>query len=300
MELPIDWKHSTQWLADIHGNSVIETLDAAKGSSGWIDADTYYTRKSVDTAWLAVGACRELALDIWNGRHRRGFAICRPPGHHATLRRSMGFCLLNNIAIAAKAILTESPQARIAIVDYDLHHGNGTQEAFYLNPNVLFVSSHRFPFYPGTGHFTEVGESTAKGTTINLPLPKAYDDRFFFSLYETIVLPVLREFRPEMILISAGFDGHEADPMQGFSLTTQGYRTLSERLVSVAEEVSDGKILFVLEGGYNPAALTQSIDSVVGALQELPRQAFAIPPSGQNDPVIDRLQRYFAPYFPSV
>ncbi|MEZ4752139.1 MAG: histone deacetylase [Bdellovibrionota bacterium] len=177
---------------------------------------------------------------------RRGFALLRPPGHHSRPQTPMGFCLFNNIGVAAASLLQEFPTTRLAIVDFDLHHGNGTQESFLDNDQVLFLSSHRLPFYPGTGRMDEHGVGLGKGLTVNFPLPKAYADPVLVSIYGRFALPIIEAFRPDMILVSAGYDGHEGDPMQGLKLTTGFYGALTEALIAVAEKVSDGKILFLL------------------------------------------------------
>lgn len=245
-----------------HATALIRKLESGRGGRGWLDADTYYSPRSVDVALTAAGATIDLALRIWRRELRRGFALVRPPGHHATSTISQGFCLLNNVALAAAAILDESPQARIAIVDFDLHHGNGTQDIFYDDPRVLFISSHRYPFYPGTGGLLEKGHGAGKDTTFNFPVGLPHGDSFFRGLYHGMVTPVLEKFAPQIVLVSAGFDGHASDPMQGFRMSTELYGFLARELVSVAERKCEGKILFCLEGGYDPRALAASVEQV--------------------------------------
>lgn len=242
----------------VHAEEMIQSILATKGLRGWHDPDTYYGPDSCETALLAAGSCIELALKIWNGEHKRGFALVRPPGHHATENRIMGFCLFNNIAVAASAIINESPNARIAIVDFDLHHGNGTQSIFYRNPNVFFISSHRYPFFPGTGSISEIGDGPGKGTTFNYPIPSTMGDSLLIPLYATQITEHLLAFRPEIILVSAGFDGHVDDPMRGLSVSTEGFGVLTRLLIDVAEQCT-GKIMYCLEGGYNPLALKESV-----------------------------------------
>src|SRR5688572_29508348 len=183
--------------------------------------------------------------------------MVRPPGHHAVRDRAMGFCLFNNVAIGAAKARARG-LSRVAIVDYDVHHGNGTQWSFYDDPSVLFVSSHRYPFYPGTGTRDEIGVGKGKGTTLNFPLPLPYGDDFFIALYQELVCRPLREFAPDMVFVSAGFDGHRLDPMGGFTIDTPTYGVLARLLVDTAEK-NGGKILFVLEGGYHPQALKDSV-----------------------------------------
>lgn len=282
-------------LTRVHAKEMMLRLAAARGRSGSLDADTYFVNPSVDTALIAAGTTLDLALAIWKGTYRRGFSLVRPPGHHATPSRSMGFCLINNVAIAAAAVLAEAPQARIAIVDFDLHHGNGTQEIFYDNPQVFFVSSHRFPFYPGTGTTTERGRAKGLGATVNFPLATPYDGDFFLRLYGEIALPLVERFAPDMILVSAGFDGHLADPMEGFRMSTSAYGELAERLIATAEK-RGGKILFCLEGGYDPEALRESVGAVLTKLVECPRQEFtpkAIPGVSEGSDDLERFERVF-------
>lgn len=252
---------------------------------------------------LAAGSTADLALRIWNGEYRRGFSFVRPPGHHAVSNQAMGFCFFNNIAIAAAAVLEAAPQARVAIVDFDLHHGNGTQWSFYDRPEVLFLSSHRYPFYPGTGAFAELGNGKGKGATINLPLNSNFGDSFFISLYTQIVAPALEAFRPDMIFVSAGFDGHVLDPMQGFRLSTEGYAKLADLLIHSAEKIS-GKILFCLEGGYHPEALKASCAAVLNRILEAPRQIYSLSHDGKTDlgeaALIEEFRGGLIPYFPEL
>jgi acetoin utilization deacetylase AcuC-like enzyme len=286
-------------LVRVHAREMVSALSALRGTEGWIDADTYYSPDTLDVAEFAAGSCLKLALEIWRGTYRRGFSLVRPPGHHATAKQPMGFCLFNNIAVAAAGILHESPQARLAIVDFDLHHGNGTQWSFYDNPNVLFISSHRFPFYPGTGKLDEIGINRGKGTKINFPIATQESDDFFLSLYGNLVAPMLKSFRPEMILVSAGFDGHERDPMRGFRISTEGFGRLSEILVNAAE-LDRGKILFCLEGGYNPDALKESVAVVLKRLVDLPRHCFETETASQSSRLLDDFRAYHSPFFPGT
>lgn len=282
-------------LGRTHAAELIARVVGVQGRAGWFDSDTYYAPSSAETALLAAGSTAELAVRIWRGDFRRGFALVRPPGHHATRDRIMGFCLLNNVAVAAAAVLSEHPQTRISIVDFDLHHGNGTQEIFYDNPQVFFLSSHRFPFYPGTGAQTERGRGKGLGTTVNFPLAERFDGFFFRRLYGEIALPLVDRFAPDFILVSAGFDGHERDPMEGFRITTPDYAWIAESLIALAEK-RNGKILFCLEGGYDPPALAESVEAVLDRLVRCPREPFAPPPiPGVSDGAVEleRFERAF-------
>ncbi|MBI4403350.1 MAG: histone deacetylase [Deltaproteobacteria bacterium] len=285
---------SLQTLLKVHNKTIVEKLFSVAGKSGYLDADTYISPDSIQTARLAAGSCIEAARSIWTGLYKRGFCLIRPPGHHATPNEPMGFCLFNNSALAATALLEEKPNARLAIVDFDLHHGNGTQESFYANPNVLFISSHRHPFYPGTGNMQEVGEGPGKGATVNLPLGKKYGDEFFLALYSQVVGPILKAYQPEMILVSAGFDGHSQDPMQGFNLSTQAYGSIAEMLMVTADKICEGKILFILEGGYHPQALKNSVELI---LDKMIMQELSQKPFDQSFPEIENFRAFFQPFF---
>ena len=221
----------------------------------WIDQDTYTTSGSYEAALLAAGAAVVAVDAVVGGTADNAFALVRPPGHHATPFRPMGFCLLNNIAIAARHALIFHRLERVAIVDYDVHHGNGTQDCFYDDGQVLFCSSHAWPLYPGTGATQEVGEEAGYSLTLNVPLPHGTGDEGFRHCYGELIAPALRAFQPQLILVSAGFDAHWADPLGPLALSVNGYAALTQQLTSLAEELCDGKIALVLEGGYNLEAL---------------------------------------------
>jgi acetoin utilization deacetylase AcuC-like enzyme len=286
---------SREILLRAHAKDMVDRILDQKGKTGWLDTDTYHSEKSVETALLAAGSTIEMAMSIWKNEYRRGFSFIRPPGHHATREEAMGFCLFNNVALAVAAIKAETPQARLAIVDFDLHHGNGTQWIFYDDPNILFVSSHRFPFYPGTGALEEIGSGKATGTKVNFPLGERYPDALFQTLYGSLVPSILKEFAPDMLFVSAGFDGHIDDPMMGFQIHTETYREIARNLIQVAEQASHGKILFCLEGGYNPYALRDSAMAVIEELQVPQAITRGLPSSYASE--IDKFQLYFKKYF---
>lgn len=288
-------------LERVHAREMVRAVLGARGKQGWFDGDTFHSEGSVDAALLAAGACIDAALAVWDGTYRRGFVLVRPPGHHATPSRSMGFCLFNNVALAAAAVSAASPAARIAVIDFDLHHGNGTQDLFYSNPNVLFISSHRYPYYPGTGALDEIGEGKGKGTTVNFPLGRPHGDELFLPLYAEIAVPMVRSFAPDILLVSAGFDGHAEDPMAGFRIHTEAYAALAELLIAAAEE-RGGKILFCLEGGYNPEALAESVGVVTSKLITCPRAPFTpkIPRGEPDSPTLESLRRFHHPFFPNI
>lgn len=289
-------------LRSVHSEALVSQLKNTLGKTGWIDPDTYYTPESFEIAKLAAGTVVDLALSIWRREYRRGFALVRPPGHHATSSRSMGFCLINHVALAVQSILNEAPQTRVAIVDFDLHHGNGTQEIFNENPNVLFLSSHRYPFFPGTGTLEEIGQKRGRGTKINFPLSQPFSEEFILPLYSQIVLPILRDFKPEMIFVSAGYDGHLLDPMQGLRLTTPAYGALTEMLLHAAESLSEGRILFCLEGGYHPKALGESVFESLFKLVQYPRSEVPLEVTKRTKEqwLMEKYIQHLSPLFPQL
>jgi acetoin utilization deacetylase AcuC-like enzyme len=287
-------------LLRIHSREMVKKMQSYRGTSGWLDPDTYYSSDSIEVALGAAGATIDLALKIWQGELRRGFSLVRPPGHHAVREEAMGFCLFNNIALATSAILDHTPSARLAIIDFDLHHGNGTQWSFYDNPQVLFLSSHRFPYYPGTGELTQTGKGAGVGTSVNFPVGSPLGDAFFEVLYGDLVPKILSEFKPDMLLVSAGYDGHAEDPMQGFQISTQSFGYLTRKLIHQAEK-AQGKILFCLEGGYNPRALS---DCVVETLSEMGRAPRLFtnndePQTGEHA-LVDKFKDFYRAFFPGV
>ncbi len=215
------------------------------------DMDTYTTPESWQLALNAAGGGIAVADAVWQREAKRGFALTRPPGHHATRVRAMGFCLLNNIAIATEYLIQNRDASRVAIVDLDLHHGNGTQDIFYRRGDVFYFSTHQSPLYPGTGWMSETGEGGGEGTTANFPLPPMSGNEAFLTVMDGLILPLLDRFNPEMILVSYGFDPHRNDPLGGLLLTADTYGTLIERLVDWADQNCEGRIALFLEGGYD-------------------------------------------------
>jgi acetoin utilization deacetylase AcuC-like enzyme len=233
----------------------------------YLDIDTSVSAHSVEAALMAAGGSVEATRQVINGQIRRAFCAVRPPGHHAEADHAMGFCIFNNIAIGA-AYAIKTGLNRVAIVDWDLHHGNGTQNAFYGSDQALYISLHQSPFYPGTGFENEIGAGNGVGHTINIPLSAGASDADFRRAFAEIVLPALRNYRPEMIFISAGFDAHRDDPLGNLNLTTELFGEMTRALLDIAEEFSDGRLVSVLEGGYDYISLR---DSVLLHLRELCR-----------------------------
>jgi acetoin utilization deacetylase AcuC-like enzyme len=249
-----------------HARHIERVEEVSLRGGGHLDPDTYVNVYSYEAALQAAGGVIELTTAVLDGRLQNGFALVRPPGHHAVPARAMGFCLFGNVAIAARAAQQLAGVERVAIVDFDVHHGNGTQDIFYEDPMVLFVSSHQYPFYPGTGGLKEIGTGAATGITVNLPLSPGVGDVGFQQLYGEVVFPLIRRFQPQLILISAGFDAHWDDPLANLGLTLTGYFWLCQQLIALAAEVCQGRIVFTLEGGYNLLALAPGAGNVFRAL----------------------------------
>jgi acetoin utilization deacetylase AcuC-like enzyme len=253
-------------LARVHDPRYIAGIrEFAAQGGGWLDADTAVGARSIEVAALAAGAGVAAVDAALDGRSRQGFVLARPPGHHATPSRGMGFCLFNTIAVAAAHALARGLN-RVLIVDWDVHHGNGTQDAFFETDTVLFCSVHQWPLYPGTGAASERGAGRGAGYTINVPLAPGANDDAYMEVFDQIILPAANAFRPQIVLISAGFDAHANDPLGGMLLTGRGFANLARRVVGVAEHHADGRVVAFLEGGYDPPALAAS---VVATLAEL-------------------------------
>jgi acetoin utilization deacetylase AcuC-like enzyme len=257
-------------LARVHTTAHLDLIGRTAGQGVMIDDDTFTSPETHEIALLAAGAAIEAARHAY----RTGdpaMAMVRPPGHHAEPDRAMGFCLYNNIAVAAAALRADGA-ARVAIVDIDVHHGNGTQAVFYADPSVLFISSHQHPYYPGTGAAHETGAGPGVGATLNVPLAAGTTDAEYEAAYRSVVLPALERFRPEAILVSAGFDAHERDPLAGMRMTTAGYRRLIEMLDAVATRLCGRRIALITEGGYHLDALRECLDEAVKTLSAGPRR----------------------------
>lgn len=249
----LEWVHTPEHIANVRA--------WAEAGGAWADPDTYICDRSYDAALRAAGGCLTATEGVLDGSLSSAFCLVRPPGHHATRNRAMGFCLFNNIAVAAEFARRRHGVKRVAIVDFDVHHGNGTQDAFYEEPDVLYYSSHLYPFYPGSGHWQEVGQGPGQGATVNVPLPAGCGDDEYRRVSAEVLAPVLRRFQPELVLSSAGFDGHFSDPLAGMRLSVAGYAEIAATLKNLADELCDGRLVLTLEGGYDLTAMPWAIRS---------------------------------------
>lgn len=261
----------------------------AQAGGGWLDADTVMSARSYEVALYAAGGVLTAVDEVMKREVNSAFALVRPPGHHATFWQAMGFCLFNNIVIAAKYALTRYNLDRILIVDYDVHHGNGTQDAFYTVPHVLYFSTHQFPLYPGTGSLSEKGEKGGTGRIINVPLPPGCGDEEFLRVFYEVLAPAARIFKPELVLVSAGYDAHWKDMLASMRLSTTGYARLARILKRLADELCQGKIVFTLEGGYHLQALATSVKATIDVLLNKEETADPIgpPPADTKPPDIN-------------
>jgi acetoin utilization deacetylase AcuC-like enzyme len=287
---------TTDELLTVHQPSVLDIVaaHAAGMRGGWIDMDTYVTRSSPAIARRATGAAIDAVGAVLAGDLSSAFVATRPPGHHATPNASMGFCLYNHIAVAATAALRSGVE-RLAIVDWDVHHGNGTQAAFDADPRVLYVSTHASPFYPGTGDVSETGSGEARGTKVNMPLPHGTGDRGFVAAYEQVAIPALERHAPQLVLISSGWDSHARDPLGTLNVTTAAYTRVASLVIDAARQLCGGRVVVILEGGYDTHALAWCAGGLVQLLlgeEPAPDPMPGTPPPGPDiSPLIEAVRR---------
>lgn len=251
----------------IHQPRYVQSLEKfSRSGGGMLDINTYLNSRSYEVALLAAGGAVQAAEAVLSGQVQQAFALLRPPGHHALPSRAGGFCLLNNIALAAEHAVHNHGLERILIVDFDVHHGNSTQEIFYSRSDVLYFSTHQYPLFPGTGHWKEIGEGPGEGFTVNLPLLAGIGDPGYQRVFSEILAPLAHRYRPQLVVVSAGYDAHWRDPLAGMRLSTTGYARLTQMLLDLAKEHCSGKIVAVLEGGYDLPALSASVAATCSVL----------------------------------
>jgi acetoin utilization deacetylase AcuC-like enzyme len=258
------------WITKVHTPAYLKGLQKLSPAGGRVDldADTSISSGSLNAACVAVAGALTAADAIMQGKVRNAFCAVRPPGHHAEAKHAMGFCLFNNVAIAARYLQQRHGLERVAIVDWDVHHGNGTQHAFYEDPSVFFFSTHQYPFYPGTGKADEMGSGRGSGYTKNVPLPAGMGDAEYLDTFNSVLRPALKAYRPDAVIVSAGFDAHRDDPIGGMNVTTEGYVALTRVVTEISGELCQGRLLSCLEGGYNLNALGASVEGHLRVLGE--------------------------------
>ena len=261
----IDARHATrEELERVHKPYFVDFIAQTAGKPmTMLDSDTMATAETYDTARLAAGGFMNAIDSVMSGATDNAFALVRPPGHHAQAATAAGFCIFNNIAVGARHAMARWGVERILIADWDIHHGNGTQEAFYEESRVLYFSTHQTPGYPGTGGAEEIGKGAGLGYTLNVPLRPGADDAFYVRIFRELLAPVVRSFRPELILVSAGFDPYIGDPLGEMKVTPEGFACLTRILLDLAEEWCGGRLAMVLEGGYNVQGLTKCVRAVL-------------------------------------
>jgi acetoin utilization deacetylase AcuC-like enzyme len=283
-------------LTRAHGEGHVARVASTEGQTQRLDADTQAGPRSYAAAVLAAGAVIDAVERVLADRLDRAFCAVRPPGHHAEANRAMGFCLFNNVAVGAAHALAQGV-GRVLIVDWDVHHGNGTQAIFLEDPRVLYVSSHAFPWYPGTGALSECGVGPGRGFTVNLPMPPGMKDGDYARVYREIVEPIGRAFDPELVLVSAGFDAAAGDPLAGMELTEQGFGELTDVCLGLAEGTAKGRAVFVFEGGYGLSAISRGGAGLVGRLLGEPHERVAASHSPRTDRLLEAYRRQLAPFW---
>lgn len=282
--------HDLAYIAEVERTASVARYD--------FDPDTHASPDSYKTALLAVGGVLTAVEAVMDGAADNGFAIVRPPGHHALPARAMGFCLFNNVAIAARYLSRRRGLKRVAVIDWDVHHGNGIQDIFYDSSEVLYFSTHQFPFYPGTGALDEIGVGRGAGFTVNAPMPASFGDAEYLRIFDEVLAPVVRQYRPEFILISSGFDAHFRDPLGGMRVTEAGFAAMARRVKRLAAECCGGRMVAALEGGYNLKALVDSGRMVIDELGREADEPYAGADDGQRAiPIIERSRYFLSPYW---
>jgi acetoin utilization deacetylase AcuC-like enzyme len=290
---------STDQLARVHDREYISLLQETAGRAVALDADTFTSPDTYEVACLAAGAACQAVDRVLDDASAAAIAVVRPPGHHAERGKAMGFCLFNNIAVAAAHARAQG-LARVAIVDYDVHHGNGTQWSFYDDPAVLFLSAHQYPYYPGTGAASDIGAGDGAGFNVNLPIEVGATDADYELAFGRAAMPILREFEPELVLVSAGFDAHHRDPLAGMRLTTGQFGRLTAMIAAVAADTCNGRVVAVTEGGYDLEALAASLDTAIRVLAgESALDDFPVPSgsASRGDACVSAVAQHLSKYW---
>ncbi len=276
-------------------------LDSAEKTRIRFDPDTVTSPKTYKAAWMAAGGVMEAIRSVLKGEISNAFALIRPPGHHALRDRAMGFCIFNNVAVAAQHALLRLGMERVFIFDWDVHHGNGTMHSFYKSERVLYLSIHQYPHYPGTGRVEEIGSGPGAGYTVNVPLPAGQGDDDYAAVVERVLRPVVLGYRPQLLLVSAGFDIARDDPLVGMDVTPAGFARMTEALLALSADCCPGRLVFVLEGGYDLHALSGGVSAVLSTLAQGsaagPARAPGQGPSAETRAVIDAVARALRPYW---
>jgi acetoin utilization deacetylase AcuC-like enzyme len=287
-------------IALVHDHSYIDSIAATDGKmQKRLDPDTVTSPKSYEAACLAAGGVLQLADMLFAGEIQSGFALVRPPGHHAERNKAMGFCLFNNIAVGARYLEKKYGLKRIVIVDFDLHHGNGTQHSFYEDSSILYFSTHQYPYYPGTGWYNETGEGNGKGYTINIPLSYGMGDDDYEYAFREVLIPITDQYKPEAVLVSAGFDSYYNDPLGGMAETEGGFATMTRILLEIADKYCNGRVLYTLEGGYDLNGLATSVKAVIMELRGTPMFTpdKKINPSNEIKEITEKVKQILRPFW---
>jgi acetoin utilization deacetylase AcuC-like enzyme len=278
-------------LCRVHASEYYKRIAECDGRSVMLDPDTATSPDSFKAAELAAGGCLTLTEQVVGGEVECGYALIRPPGHHAERGRAMGFCIFNNVAVAAEHALLKQNCKKVLIADWDLHHGNGTMHSFYDRKDVLYFSTHQYPYYPGTGALQDVGSGDGEGFTVNVPLGYGMGDVEFRAIFRRILAPVAAQYAPDLILVSTGFDTYYADPLGGMKMTAEGYGMLTAELLEMAGGSAGGRLILMLEGGYNLEGLSQGVGYCLKAMLSEWSPETASGDDGKAGPIIDAVMK---------
>jgi acetoin utilization deacetylase AcuC-like enzyme len=282
--------HSEEYVAMVERTVACDRTD--------FDPATHASGETWTTARLAAGGVLTAVAAVQDGAAANAFAIVRPPGHHALPDTAMGFCFFNNVAIAASWLVKVIGMRRVLIADWDVHHGNGTQQMFYESPEVLYMSTHQYPFYPGSGSLDQIGNGLGLGFTVNAPMPATFGDNEYLQIFDELLMPVARRFRPEFVLISAGFDAHFRDPLGGMRVTEGGFVAMTRRLQRIADECCEGKMVAALEGGYDLRGLAECGRAVINEMGRDGDEPVSAAKDGERaQPIIQRARYFLEDYW---